>query len=90
MKIFRFESSLYYANADHFVNKIFHKCSFNPRKLKAKQVKVSWKRQNRCSLILITVETFESSCKLTFVTLPNVGSKYLALLMSLVFRILPW
>ena len=45
MKIFRFESSLYYANSEHFIEKLFHKSGVNPRKLRALQLKVQKKKE---------------------------------------------
>lgn len=37
LKIFRFESSIYFANAEHFRDKLYSKTGVNPRKLKKKK-----------------------------------------------------
>ena len=38
VKIFRFESSLYYANCEHFMERLFHRSGVNPRDMRAQQV----------------------------------------------------
>jgi hypothetical protein len=43
LKIFRFESSLYYANSEHFIEKLFLKSGVNPRKLRARMIKAERK-----------------------------------------------
>ena len=43
MKIFRFESSVYFANAEHFRDRLYEKTGFNPRKLLRKKRKAMHK-----------------------------------------------
>ena len=45
IKIYRFESSLYYANCEHFLTKLFDKSRVNPRQLRQQQVKVEKKQR---------------------------------------------
>jgi len=39
MKIFRYESSLYFANVEHFVDKLYKKTGINPRKILLERTK---------------------------------------------------
>ena len=39
MKIFRFETSIYFANAEHFRDRLYNKTGLIPRKLKKKKCK---------------------------------------------------
>ncbi|XP_052105599.1 solute carrier family 26 member 6-like [Mytilus californianus] len=43
IKIFRFESNLYFANADQFRDRLYDKTKINPRKLKSKKQKTLYK-----------------------------------------------
>ena len=47
IKIYRFESSLYYANAEHFLTKLFHKSGVNPRDLKQARKKLEKKHKKQ-------------------------------------------
>ena len=44
IKIFRCDASLYYANTEYFVNKLYSRTGVNPRKLKLANNKVQKKR----------------------------------------------
>ena len=44
IKIFRCDASLYYANTEYFVNKLYSRTGVNPRKLKLAMNKVQKKR----------------------------------------------
>ena len=40
VKVFRFEASLYFANAEYFVQKLFARAGVNPRKLRSQLAKM--------------------------------------------------
>ncbi|CAC5411725.1 SLC26A6 [Mytilus coruscus] len=58
IKIFRFESNLYFANADQFRDRLYDKTKINPRKLKSKKQKTLYKAllQRKRELELAEIE----------------------------------
>ena len=58
IKIFRFESNLYFANAEQFRDRLFERTGLNPKKLKTKKQKALYKAllQRKRELELAEIE----------------------------------